>query len=203
MGNSLAVSEKQHNFYSHFISNNYSSGTISKAKYILHCKCNTFVSGWFWHKHYLVHKRRKFSSYKILNWKYVSNILFIHLCGIGKYSQIASLIKDSESWKLLLHWILWCLKTIHLRTYILNIMTQMRKISHLTTIPTIFRYSISTVDWLATDFIKQFIKYSDVTWWITTSYSNLKAHPNKHHHCFRSATEDAKTQKVCLSEGCI
>lgn len=52
--------------FQYLISNNYSSGTISKAKYILHCKCKIFVSG-FGHKPYLVHKRRKFSSYKILN----------------------------------------------------------------------------------------------------------------------------------------
>lgn len=153
--------------FQYFISKNYSSRTISKAKYILHCKCKTLAAG-FGHKHYLVHKRRKFSSYKILNWKYVSNLLFIHLCSTGKYTQIALLIKDSEIPKLFQHWILWFLKITHLRTSVLNIvMTWMRKISHwkCITIPTVFYYSISTVDWLATDFIKQFGTCHDFTWW--------------------------------------
>lgn len=115
MGHSSVRETAQFLFtFKYFISNNYSSGTISKAKYILHCKCKTFVEG-FGHKHYLVHKRRKFSSYKILNWKYVSNIIFIHLCGIGKYSQIAFLIKDGEIWKLFQHWIVWWLKITDLR----------------------------------------------------------------------------------------
>lgn len=110
MGHSSVRETAQFLFtFQYLISNNYSSGIIGKAKYILHCKCKTFVSG-FGHKPYLVHQRRKFSSYKILNWKYVSNILFIHLCGIGKYSQIAFLIKENEIWKLFQHWIVWCSK---------------------------------------------------------------------------------------------
>lgn len=110
MGHSSVRETAQFLFtFQYFISNNYSSATISKAKYILHCKCKTFVSG-FGHRPYLIHKRRKFISYKILNWKYVSNILFTHLCGIGKYSQISFLIKESEIWKLFQHWIVWCSK---------------------------------------------------------------------------------------------
>lgn len=55
----------------------------------------------------------------------------------------------------------------------------MRKFFHLKyiAIPTIFYYSISIVDWLATDFIKHFVKYNDFTCWITTWY--LKAQPNQ------------------------
>lgn len=43
MGNSSVRETAQFLFtFQYFISNNYSSGTISKAKYILHCKCKTF-----------------------------------------------------------------------------------------------------------------------------------------------------------------
>lgn len=44
MGHSSVRETAQFLFtFQYFISNNYSSGTISKAKYILHCKCKTFV----------------------------------------------------------------------------------------------------------------------------------------------------------------
>lgn len=177
MGHSSVRETAQSLFtFQYLISNNYSSGTISKAKYILHCKCKTFVSG-FGHKPYLVHKRRKFSSYKILNWKYVSNILFIHLCGIGKYSQIAFLIKESDIWKLFQHWIVWCSKNYRPQDMFGTLWLEWGKFPTYRMLLFWLLY-ISTVDWLATDFIKQFIKYNDFTWWATTWQHNLKAHPN-------------------------